>query len=140
MARYVLVDGGIVGNVIEWDGDAEAEGAWAPPKGAVAVASDEAQIGWSYANGAFTPPAPPVPAVPQVVSPRQMRLAMLAAGVLPQVQAFVDGPDASEAVRIAWEYATEFHRDDAMIDALAQMLGMTSADIDDLFHAAAAIQ
>lgn len=56
---YAVVneDSGMVENIIVWDGESE----WSPPEGCFAVINDVgAGIGWSYANGAFTPP-PPIP-------------------------------------------------------------------------------
>ena len=141
MARYVLVDGGIVDNVIEWDGDAEAEDAWAPPKGMIAIASDEAQIGWSYADGAFTPPAPPPPVVPQAVTPRQLKLALLGADLLDDIEAFIASGAVPRKAVISWEDATEYRRDDPMLNEMAAHLTppLSAEQIDQLFIAAAAI-
>ena len=142
MARYVLVDGGTVGNVIEWDGNADVEGAWAPPEGMIAVVSDEAQIGWSFADGAFTPPAPPPPIVPPAVTPRQLKLALLGADLLDDIEAFIaSGAVPREAV-ISWENAVEYRRDDPMLNAMAAQLSprLSAEQIDQLFIAAAAIR
>lgn len=55
MQRYALVDAsGMVDNVVVWDGGAD----WEPPLGYMAVQSNTAGIGWTYANGAFSAPAP----------------------------------------------------------------------------------
>ena len=57
MARYAMVDdnSGIVVNVIEWDGN---EANWRAPTGYTMVEDTEAKAGpgFSYADGAFTPP------------------------------------------------------------------------------------
>lgn len=76
-----------------------------------------------------------LPPVPQVVTPRQARLALLAAGILPQVEAAI--ASGSDADRIAWEYALEIKRNDDMIINIGSALGLTSAQIDDLFRDAA---
>jgi hypothetical protein len=68
------------------------------------------------------------------VSPRQARLALLAAGLLDEVQAAVDA--AGGATKITWEYATEISRTDPMIDAIGAALNMTDAQIDALFATA----
>lgn len=79
-------------------------------------------------------PAP----IPQSVTARQARLALLGAGKLTVVEgALAQIPGAQgEAARIEWEYATDIRRDSPLIDALAPMLGLTSEQVDDLFRAA----
>ena len=73
--------------------------------------------------------------VPAVVSARQARLALIGAGLLDAVETAVAG--LSAAHRVEWEYATEVHRDHALIADLATALDLTSAQVDDLFRAAA---
>jgi len=86
-------------------------------------------------------PAPPVtpapPAVPGSVTPRQARLALLAAGKLDAVEAAVNAGPA--ATRIAWEYGLEIRRDDQLVVDLAAALNLSDAEVDDLFRAAAAL-
>ena len=86
------------------------------------------------AIAAYVPPAAPVP---QSVTPRQARLALLAAGHLAAVNAAVAaaGPHA----QIDWDYALEIRRDNARIASMAAGLGLTDAQIDDLFRAAAVL-
>jgi hypothetical protein len=56
MNYAVISSTGLVVNTIEWDGATF----WRPPTGHTAVATTEAGIGWTYANGTFTaPPEPP---------------------------------------------------------------------------------
>ena len=81
--------------------------------------------------------AAPTP-VPRSVSMRQARLALLAAGLLPTIQTYMD-TQATEAVRIEWEYATDIHRDRDLVAGIGQLLGLTGAQIDALFVAARAI-
>jgi hypothetical protein len=71
------------------------------------------------------------------VSPRQARIALLNAGLLDQAQAAIDA--AGGSTKISWEYATQFDRSFPLIDTLGQALGLTGAEIDQLFVAAAAI-
>lgn len=56
MVNYAVVDlaTGVVDGVVVWDGN-ESSG-WSPPEGTIAVESDSAQPGWSYADGVFTAP------------------------------------------------------------------------------------
>ncbi|MGY3589357.1 XkdW family protein [Bradyrhizobium sp. USDA 4350] len=75
--------------------------------------------------------------VPQTVTPRQARLALLAAGLLDQVEAAVK--TAGGATQITWDYATEVNRSDPMIAQIGASLNLTAAQIDALFVQAATL-
>lgn len=77
-------------------------------------------------------------AVPQSVSMFQARTAMRRAGLLASVETAV-AASADPEIQDAWEYATEFHRASPTIAALAAQIGMTDAQVDDLFRVAATI-
>lgn len=79
------------------------------------------------------------PAVPQSVTMRQARLALLGAGKLAMVDAAIDSmPEPQKsAARIEWEYSNEVQRHNGFVAALGPALGMTAAQIDALFIAAA---
>lgn len=49
----VIEETGLVENMASWDGVT----VWSPGPGRIALRSDEAQIGGTYAGGGFTPPA-----------------------------------------------------------------------------------
>lgn len=76
--------------------------------------------------------------VPEAVTARQARLALLGAGVLGMVkQALASMPGIEgDVARIEWEYAQEIRRDSPLIGALAPALGLTGEQIDDLFRSA----
>lgn len=78
---------------------------------------------------------PPPSDVPQAVTMRQARLALLGAGLLAQVNtAVANMPGADgDAARIEWEYAQEVRRDSPLVAALSATFGWTSAQLDDLF-------
>jgi hypothetical protein len=77
----------------------------------------------------------PLPApVPQVVTPRQARLALEQEDLLDVVEGAVDAAD--KATQITWRFAAEVRRDDALLAEVAGGLGLTSDDIDDLFRLA----
>ena len=86
-------------------------------------------------------PTPTVAGVPTRVSMRQARLALLGAGKLAAVDAAIDAmPEPQKsAARIEWEYAAEVRRDNDFVAGLAPALGMTDAQVDALFVAAAAL-
>jgi hypothetical protein len=63
---------------------------------------------------------------------------LLGAGLLSQVEAIVASADA--ATRIAWDNASVIERNSPTVAALSAALGLTSAQLDALFTAAAAIR
>lgn len=79
--------------------------------------------------------------VPQVVTMRQARLALLGAGLLANVEAAVAAIPGAEgqAARIEWEYAIEVHRDSPRVAVLSAALGLTGSILDDLFLTAATL-
>lgn len=83
----------------------------------------------------------PVP-VPAQVTMRQARLSLLQAGLLDQVQqALAQMPGVEgQAARIEWEYSQTVKRDKPFVIAVGQLLGMTSAQLDQLFVTAAGIE
>lgn len=80
--------------------------------------------------------------VPQELTPRQVRLAMLWAGLdLSQIDAMIDwleDPQKSQ-VKIMWEYSTVFLRNDPVLNGFADKLGLSKEDVDNLFIAGASI-
>lgn len=86
-------------------------------------------------------PPPGPPPVPDQVTMRQARLALLGAGLLDDVTAAIDAlPEPTRtAARIEWEYSTSVQRHRGLVQQLGSALGMTSEQLDALFIAAAAI-
>lgn len=70
-------------------------------------------------------------------TPRQARLALKAAGLLSAVTGWI--AQADEATRIDWEFALEIRRDWAPLLACAHALGLTEAQLDELFILAGAL-
>jgi hypothetical protein len=130
MARKAVIASGVVENVIEAGDDFTLAGK-------TLIASDTAQIGDTWDGSVFTPPAPPPEPVPEAVTPRQARLALLGAGLLDTVEATIAA--GSRADQITWEFAVDVRRDYSMIANLGTALGLTSAQIDDLFRTAATL-
>lgn len=79
-----------------------------------------------------------VAVVPSTVTPFQAKAALLQAGLLDTVKAAI--ASAPAITQLAWSDATEFTRDSPTIVTMAGALGLTSAQVDALFVAAAAIQ
>ena len=82
-----------------------------------------------------------VPVVPERVSMRQARLAMLQAGILDDVETLIQQMpgDEGRAARIDWEYALDVRRDWPLVGALGTQIGMTEQQVDDLFIYAGSI-
>ncbi len=72
--------------------------------------------------------------VPQQVTMRQARLALLSAGLLDDVEMVIAA--AGRAAQLEWEYAAVVDRSGPAV-AIVQQQGMTDAEIDDLFREAA---
>lgn len=92
------------------------------------------------ANGgpvAATPVAQVV--VPSVVSRFQARAALLGAGMLDQVETIMADPNTPAIQKLAWTDAQEFRRDSPTVTALAGVLGLNDAALDNLFITASGI-
>lgn len=77
-----------------------------------------------------------------VVSMRQARLALLQTGKLALVEVAINSLPESpekEAALIEWEYATEVRRLHGWVLSLQPALGLTDAELDDLFALAATL-
>ena len=84
-------------------------------------------------------PEPPPPGPPQSVTRAQAKLALHAAGLLPQVEAIMSNPETPLAYRIAWSDALTFERSSPTMAALAGLLGLDAAALDALFVSAASV-
>lgn len=100
-----------------------------------------AQLVSDVLAGVYGPIGPYVEPVPQVVSMRQARLALLQQNLLSQVDAAIDSlPSPSrEQAQIEWEYSTEVRRNSPWVIELTPALGLTSEQMDDLFKLAATL-
>jgi hypothetical protein len=133
MSRFAVIEAGVVVNLAIAEPELAAALGWKS-------APDDVQLGWLHDGGQFAPPEPQMP-VPEVVKPRQARLALLNAGLLAGAEAALDALPSPqrEAALIEWEYATEIRRDHALIAAIAAALSLTELQVDDLFRSAASL-
>ena len=91
---------------------------------------------WVEAKRVSELPVSPLPIT--TVTMRQARLALLQSGLLATIEtAITTGTD--EAMKIEWEYATEVKRDWSSLVTLAETLGMTSQELDNLFQLASTL-
>lgn len=99
------------------------------------IASDDAQIGDTWDGVHFIAPALVV-SVPERVTRRQARQALLLAGLLSNVQPAINAiPDATQRglMQIEWDDSQEFERHRPSLVALATALGLDAAAVDQLF-------
>ena len=135
MATWLKIEGGIAtqGIVMRDEQDMThiaalgLDGHW--------VQSDTAGIGWAYAGGEFTQPVAPV-VVPQTITRRQGRLALLQAGKLDAAEAIVKA--GGLAAQIEYEAAT-WERGNAYLQQIWALLGGSDKELDDLFILAAGL-
>ena len=75
--------------------------------------------------------------IPHSITPRQCRLLLHKQNILAQVEAMV--AQSTDDVKITWEYALEFRRDDPVLNGFAIKLQppLTDDQIDQFFIAAA---
>ncbi len=114
----------------------QAQGQWIAEINGMWYTSDDAAVTALIAG--FVPPAPPVPTI---VSMRQARLALLAAGMLTTVDnavAAMTGTAGQEA-QVEWGYAPMIDRSSPLVASMAGILNLTSAQLDSLFTAAIAL-
>lgn len=109
-----------------------------PPAGAVEVPTAPASA-FDLWDGEKWLSAPPE--VPQVVTMRQARLALLAVGKLAAVTAAINALPSpqKDAAQIEWEYSQEVQRHNGFVAQLGPVLGLDAAALDALFVAAAGL-
>ena len=96
---------------------------------------------WRGDHWEIVPGEVPGDPVPEVVTMRQARLALLGAGLLAQVNTAVANMPGAEgdAARIEWEYAQEVRRDSPLVAGLSAALGLTDETLDNLYKVAAGL-
>ena len=72
------------------------------------------------------------------ITPLQAKIALHRAGLLETVESMIAGADIE--TQLAWKEATGFERSSALLNGMAAALGLTTAQLDDLFAAAALIR
>lgn len=130
--KYAIIENGVVANIAESDA-ALAEN-WVQ-------VDDTVHIGYLYDGATFVPPAP-VTVVPESVTRRQARQALLLRGKLSLVQPAIDAiPDATQRglIQIEWDDSQVFERHRPTLIALATAIGLSADDLDDLFLFAATL-
>ena len=125
---------------------AVASGYGTPDDEAAIRALEEEAIALRAELRAYLPPypapePPPEVIIPQRITARQAQLALLDAGLLDDVDAIIEALPANVRahVRIEWGRATHVERGSQVMQMVATALGLTAAQVDDLFVAAAGL-
>jgi len=82
--------------------------------------------------------APPPP-IPTTVTRFQALAVLAAGGYLPTIKTYIATLGEDNITRLAWENATDWERTSPTLNALAAMLGLSDAQVDDLFIAASQV-
>lgn len=81
--------------------------------------------------------------VPQKITPRQLRLALVDSGIsISQVESAlnsIEDETQKEKALIEWEYALTFNRKHPLINQMGMSLGISETDIDNLFISGSSI-
>lgn len=75
------------------------------------------------------------PPIPDRISPRQARLALLSIGKLDVANAAIE--QSGDATKIAWEFSSYVFRNDPDVIALASVIGIDADALDQMFVEAA---
>ena len=81
----------------------------------------------------------PSPPIPTTVTRFQALATLAAGGWLDVVHTYVDALPRSNVQRLAFENATDWERTSPTVNALATMLGLSNAQVDELFVAASKV-
>lgn len=143
--RYAIVESGIVANVIESGAD------FAKQIGAIPAEANGtyAAIGGTWDGTAFGPaapgpaPEPETPAVPESVTLAQGKVALIQEGLWPSVLEYVasiEDPTARTLAEVALNDTKDWKRTSPFLNAAAAYIGLSDAQLDELFRTASAIQ
>lgn len=131
---WALIRDGVVSEITNLD----PSGRFHPSLVWIACTAD-VRPGWSFDGAAFTPPVAPAIPVPASITMRQARRCLYDRGLIDQVDAAIAAlpePERTHA-QIDWERSSAVERYRGLVLLVAQGLGLTDAQLDELFIEAA---
>ncbi len=134
MSRWAHVRAGVVVAVSE---------GLTPPVDAASTliaCGDTVQETDTYDGSVFAAGPRPLPPVPSSVTMRQGREMLIRMGLDEAVEAAIDAivdPIARKIARNAWEKSNDLERHNGLVVQIAPVLGLSDAQVDALFRAAA---
>src|ERR1017187_66994 len=102
--------------------------------GTMTLPDDTSDADWAAALAVYATP-PPTPVIPDV-TPRQMRQALVLAGVnIANIDAAIATlPQPMQSLtQIEWDYSLAFERNNPLVAEIGAMMGWTSAQLDALW-------
>jgi hypothetical protein len=93
-------------------------------------------LAWLAEGNTPDPYISPPPPIPSTVTRFQALAVLAAGGYLDTVRTYIATLDANNVQRLAWENAADWERSSPTLNALATLLGLTDAQVDELFIAA----
>lgn len=124
--RFAIISNGVVENTAEADEQFGLANGWVP--------SQTAGLGDLYENGGFVRPTAS-PVVPREVTMRQARQALILAGLDEAVEANLAAMPGTpgKLARAEWERSQTVQRTRPLVLQMGAALGLTSAQLDQLF-------
>jgi hypothetical protein len=123
--RFAIIESDQVVNVVL--ANAGVDESW--------VESEVGEVGDIYSNGEFS--KPPIFHAIAPVSPRQIRQALTRAGLRASVESAVAAGD--QDLKDWWEFSTTFERLNPQVTAMGAALGVSDAQLDDLWTLASTL-
>lgn len=133
--RKARIDSGIVVEILEADPwpTFNASLIWVECGGDV-------KPGYSWNGEEFLPPEE-IKEIPNTVTMRQARLALLQSGLLSMVNEAIETLDGEmgDLARIEWNYSSTVTRDHSLVNLMADEIGLSPEQLDELFILAASL-
>ena len=96
-------------------------------------------LAWLAEGNVPEPYVIPPPPIPATVTRFQALATLAAGGWLDTVHVYIDALPRNNVQRLAFENATDWERTSPTVNAIAAMLGLSDAQVDELFIAASQV-